>query len=68
MSKASTLEVTKKVLIAVVILALIVIDWLIFHDLLSGESYTVTEYLTGIVSIPIFVILFALLFGHRRKV
>ncbi len=48
-------------------LILVVVDFLIFHDLFKiGENYTVTEYLTGIVSILIFLI-FGKLFLTDRK-
>jgi uncharacterized membrane protein len=34
----------------------IIVDWLIFHDFLkAGEMYTVTEYLTGLLSLVVIV-------------
>lgn len=46
-----------KIVKIVIILTLLIIDWLIFHDIVKPEeSYTITEFLTGIVSIPIIII------------
>ena len=45
----------KKIFLGSIILVLLVIDWFEFHDLF--EPKTLPEYLTGIVSIPLFVIL-----------
>ena len=56
----------KKVLYIVLIVALLMIDFLIFHDFFSGESYTVTEYLTGIVSIPLIIVLADLLREKKK--
>jgi hypothetical protein len=38
------------------IMGFIAVDWLTFHDFLkSGEVYTLTEYLTGILSLIVIV-------------
>lgn len=53
-----TLEAHEKVLTIGIILALILVDFLIFHDFLkASEHYTLTEYLTGIVSLFVFFLL-----------
>ncbi len=47
----------RKSLDVILILGFLIVDWLIFHDLFkAGEQYTVTEYLTGILSIPVIII------------
>lgn len=57
-----------KVLKAVIIIFLLIIDWLIFHDLFKGgERYTVTEFLTGLVSIPVIIIFGFELFRRGKK-
>jgi hypothetical protein len=44
----------QKTVLVISILGFIVIDWLIFHDFLkTGETYTFTEYLTGVLSIVV---------------
>ena len=45
----------KKILFASIIIVFLAIDWLEFHDLL--EPKTLPEYMTGIVSIPIIVVM-----------
>ena len=47
---------TRSILVLVVIATLLLIDWFTFHDLLKGESYTVPQYLTGLVSLPLFAL------------
>lgn len=45
-----------KILDVVLIIGFLVVDWLIFHDFMkAGEMYTVTEYLTGALSLIVFV-------------
>jgi hypothetical protein len=56
----------KKALIILLIISLIVLDFLIFHDFFSGERYTFAEYLTGVVSVPIIIILASLLRKNRK--
>jgi hypothetical protein len=46
------------------LLLVLMIDWLEFHDVL--EAKTVPEYLTGLVSIPVLLILAALVVGVVR--
>ena len=50
----------KRLVIVVVILVLVAIDWLEFHDLM--EPKTLPEFLTGAVSIPIILLLIMDLF------
>ena len=39
----------------VLIIGFVLVDWLIFHDIFkAGETYTVTEILTGILSLFVF--------------
>lgn len=51
----------KKSLYIFLIVALLVLDWLAFHDILKGEPNTFAEYLMGIVSIPLLIVLMKLL-------
>ena len=55
----------KKVLIVSIILVLLFIDWFEFHDLF--ESKTLPEYLTLIVSIPLFIILGSLALNKKSS-
>ena len=56
-----------KLLIIIIIITLIVIDFLIFHDYFkTGENYTLVEYLTGIVSIPVILILGWFLIKYKK--
>lgn len=54
-------------MIIAIVIVLIIVDWFIFHDFLKGEHYTITEYLTGIVSIPIIIILGDFLIENKLK-
>jgi hypothetical protein len=46
---------TDKILHAILIIGFLVVDWLIFHDIFKGgETYTVTEFLTGALSLLVF--------------
>ena len=56
---------TRRVLAAAVIVTLLAIDWLEFHDLL--EPKTLPELLTGAVSVPIIGFMLAELFGRPRR-
>jgi hypothetical protein len=48
---------TDKILHAILIIGFLVVDWLIFHDIFKGgETYTVTEFLTGALSLLVFFI------------
>ena len=51
----ANLETYEQFLIILSVAILVIIDFLIFHDFFK-ESYTVTEYLTGLVSIIIIFI------------
>jgi hypothetical protein len=55
---------TMKIGLALVMLALLAVDFLEFHDVL--EAKTVPEYLTGAVSVPVLLILFGLVTGVVR--
>ena len=47
----------KKLLAAIIILGFLFVDFLFFHDLFkAGESTSVAQYLTGILSIVVIVI------------
>lgn len=54
----------RKLLIIGIILILIVIDFFEFHDFF--EPKTLPEFLTGLVSIPIIILLVIDLFGKRK--
>lgn len=46
-----------KTLHIILIVGFLVVDWLIFHDIFkAGETYTVTEFLTGILSLLVFFV------------
>lgn len=48
---------TDKILHAILIIGFLVVDWLIFHDIFKGgETYTITEFLTGALSLLVFFI------------
>ena len=58
----------RKAVALVLILGLVFVDFLYFHDILKpGETTTVPQYVTGGLSIP--VILFATyeLYGYRAR-
>lgn len=41
----------------ILIIGFLVVDWLIFHDIMKpGETYTVTEFLTGALSLVVFFV------------
>jgi hypothetical protein len=64
-SAAGDVDLNLTKLVAVVIIAtLLVIDGLEFHDLL--EPKTVPEVLTGLISVPILVLMGTELHGGRR--
>jgi hypothetical protein len=54
----------RRIIAAVIIVALVVIDGLEFHDLL--EPKTLPEILTGLVSIPILVLMSLDVLGIAR--
>jgi hypothetical protein len=44
-----------KTLNILLVVGFLVVDWLIFHDIFKGgETYTVTEFLTGALSLLVF--------------
>jgi hypothetical protein len=46
----------RKTISAVLVVGFLAVDWLLFHDgFKAGETHTTTEYLTGILSILVFV-------------
>lgn len=50
-------EDMRKLVAIVLILGFLFVDFLFFHDVFkAGESTSVAQYLTGILSIPVFVI------------
>ena len=58
-----------KIINILVIVGFLMVDWLIFHDFLKmGEQYTFTEYLTGILSIFVFLICARSLFKGTARV
>jgi len=58
----------RKILDIILILGFLFVDWLIFHDVFkAGESYTVTEILTGILSIGVFITSVQSLFKSDNK-
>jgi hypothetical protein len=58
----------RKILDIILILGFLFVDWLIFHDVLKpGEAYTVTEILTGILSIGVFIVSIKSLFSRNRN-
>ena len=47
----------RKLIYVVLILGFLFVDFLFFHDVFKpGESTSVAQYLTGVLSIPVFVI------------
>ena len=47
----------RKVIDIMLILGFLVVDFLFFHDILKvGEVITWPQYLTGILSIPVFIV------------
>jgi hypothetical protein len=47
----------RKILDVILIAGFLFVDFLLFHDILKiGEGYTVVDYLTGILSIPVIII------------
>jgi Rps23 Pro-64 3,4-dihydroxylase Tpa1-like proline 4-hydroxylase len=58
----------KKALYLSLIIGFAVVDFLFFHDILKpGESITAAQYLTGILSIFVFIIAFRSLTNHERS-
>lgn len=53
----------RRYLIIAIILTLVVIDWFEFHDLF--EPKTLPQFLTGLVSIPIIILLLMDLFKRK---
>jgi hypothetical protein len=50
-------EIMMKFVYLLLILGFVFVDFLFFHDVFKlGESTSVAQYLTGILSIPVFVI------------
>jgi hypothetical protein len=48
---------TDKILHIILIAGFLVVDWLIFHDIFkAGETYTVTEFMTGLLSLVVFFV------------
>jgi hypothetical protein len=47
----------KKLIYMVLILGFLFVDFLFFHDAFKpGETTSIAQYLTGVLSIPVFVI------------
>ncbi len=47
----------RKITDIILVLGFLVVDFLFFHDFLkAGEIITIPQYLTGLLSIPVFVI------------
>jgi len=58
----------KGIIFIVLILGFLFVDLLFFHDIFkSGESTSLPQYLTGILSIPIFVLSVQGLLKDRNK-
>lgn len=54
----------RKITDLILIIGFLVVDFFFFHDLFKpDELVTLPQYLTGILSIPVFVISFRSLFG-----
>ncbi|WP_115788492.1 hypothetical protein [Arthrobacter silvisoli] len=58
----------KKTVSSVLIVGFLVVDFLVFHDLLKpGEVITLPQYLTGILSILVIALSVRELLAHPKK-
>jgi hypothetical protein len=58
----------RKIIAIVLILGFLFVDFLFFHDIFKpGESTSVAQYLTGILSIPVFIISIQSLLKTQNK-
>ncbi|MDB5265393.1 MAG: hypothetical protein JWM39_106 [Parcubacteria group bacterium] len=56
----------KKLIDVVLIIGFLLVDFLMFHDLLkTGEAHTMTEYLTGFLSILVIGLSIQSLFKNK---
>lgn len=55
-----------KLISIVLIMGFLAVDFLFFHDILkAGEAITLPQYLTGLLSIPVFVVSIRSLLNHQ---
>lgn len=58
----------RKVIYIVLILGFLFVDMIFFHDVFKpGETTSVGQWLTGILSIPVFIISFNSLLNDHKK-
>jgi hypothetical protein len=58
----------KKILAVVLIVGFLMVDFLFFHDVFkSGEVVTFSQYLTGLLSVPVLLVCAWTLVASNRK-
>jgi hypothetical protein len=59
----------RKLISIILIAGFLFVDFLLFHDIFKpGESTPISQWLTGILSIPVIVLSVQSLYGHKNSI